>query len=92
MTALIPSLFFVGLSLLDSMRMTFIAPILVAQIISVSQSYYLSRQLVAPLWMARSAYFVGAFGAFSCLALAYKLLNLNVELDDSRKVMLNMQK
>lgn len=83
---------FLGLEMLDTLNMYFVAPCLISQAVCVTSMYYASRSLEAPLWLARQMYIVGVFSVMATLILAYKMLASNMEVDESRKVLMNIQK
>ena len=51
--ALVPSLMFLGLNVLDSLNPVFVVPCILAQGIIVSCAYYNTQFLTAPLWVTR---------------------------------------
>ena len=90
--ALVPSLMFLGLTVLDSLNPVFVVPCVLSQGIIVSCAYYNTQFLTAPLWITRQLYILGVMGILASFCMAYKIMSNGIQMDENRKVLLGMQK
>ena len=76
-----------ALSLSDSLNMYYTPPALFWLAFVTSAMHYQSRAMLVPLWLSRQFYFYAGFGVFSTIITGYKLVDLRMQSDESRKVL-----
>jgi hypothetical protein len=76
-----------SLNLSDSLNMYFSPPALFWLAFITSAMTYNARAMLIPLWLSRQFYFFAGFGVFTTIIASYKLVDLRLQSDESRKVL-----
>jgi hypothetical protein len=80
------------LNLSDELNMYYAPPALFWLAFITSAMHYQSRAMLVPLWLSRQFSFSAGFGVFTTVISGYKLVDLRLQSDESRKVLNHIQR
>ena len=90
--AVIPILMMGSVTLIDSLNLIYTGPQLFWLGLCTTSMSYAQKNLSVPLWMSRQFTQFSIISIFACLLISFKILDNNFRIDESRKVLLNIQK
>jgi hypothetical protein len=90
--AVVPvGLMFISMQMMDDLNMLSLVPGVFWTGLATTAMFYKSRELLAPLWLARQYYFFGTFAILTQFIMSYKILQIHWGQDETRKTFANIQ-